>query len=521
MIGSQTPARPSGTVSLGVDELRAQDVVAVAREGWRVILSAEGRTTMSRSRSRVEALCSSGVPIYGVSTGFGALASVSIEPEKRRLLQESLVRSHAAGVGPGVEAEVVRAMMLLRSQTLARGRSGVRPAVVEALLALLNAGIVPFVPEHGSLGCSGDLAPLAHMALCLMGEGVVVNPNGSLTDSGAALTSAGLRPLTLEAKEGLSLINGLDGTLGMLLLACEDLAMLLRTADVTAAMSIEAALASDRPFAADLQTLRPHPGQAQSAQNLRRLLEGSEILASHRDALHAVQDAYSMRCTPQVLGAARDTLEFATRIAGRELQAVVDNPVVLEDGRVESNGNFHGAPLGFACDFLAIAAAEAGAIAERRLDRLLDPARSQGLPAFLAAEPGTDSGLMIAQYTAAALVADDRRLAQPASLDSIPTSAMQEDHVSMAWAAARKLRLVIDNLARILAIELVCAARALDLRGPLRPAAATAAVRDLLREHVPGPGPDRYLAPELAAAVVLVRSGAVAERARLAIGELV
>jgi histidine ammonia-lyase len=295
---------------------------------------------------------------------------------------------------------------------------------------------------------------------------------------------------------------------------------MLRTADVTAAMSVEALLGTDRVFAADLQALRPHPGQARSAANLTRLLEGSAIVASHRHTDHAVQDSYSMRCSPQVAGAARDTLEFAVQVATRELSAAIDNPVVLPDGRVESNGNFHGEPLAFACDFLAIAAAETGSIAERRVDRLLDPLRSAGLPPFLAAEPGVDSGLMLAQYTAAALVAENRLLAHPASTDSLPTSGMQEDHVSMGWSAAVKLRRVLVNLARVLAVELLCAARALELRAPLRPAAATSGVRDLVVARVGGPGPDRLLAPELAGVERLVRSGEVVAAAEAVAGEL-
>jgi histidine ammonia-lyase len=352
-----------------------------------------------------------------------------------------------------------------------------------------------------------------------VGEGEAFDGSARRVAAAEALAAAGLRPIRLEAKEGLALINGTDGMLGMLLLACADAGRLFATADVTAAMSVEALLGTDRVFAPELQALRPHPGQARSAANLHRLLQGSAIVASHRESDHAVQDSYSLRCAPQVTGAALDTLAFAEAVAGRELASAVDNPVVLEDGRVESNGNFHGAPLGFACDFLAIAAAEVGSIAERRIDRLLDPQRSAGLPAFLATEPGLNSGLMIAQYTAAALVAENRRLAQPASVDSIPTSGMQEDHVSMGWGAALKLRALLDNVAQVLAIELVCAARAVDLRAPLAPAPATAAVRALLREHgVPGPGPDRVLAPELEAAADLVRAGAVLEVARTAGG---
>jgi histidine ammonia-lyase len=483
------------------------DVVAVARGGAPVELAPDALAAMQRSRAQVDALAAGERPVYGISTGLGALAGTRIPPERRSELQHALVRSHAAGMGEPVEAEVVRGMMLLRLRTLATGRCGARPAVAEALAALLNAGVTPVVPIHGSLGASGDLAPLAHVAACLIGED-------------GALAAAGLAPLRLEAKEGISLVNGTDGMLAMLVLACEDARLLLRTADVAAAMSIEALLGTDRVFAADLQALRPHPGQAASAENLSRLLAGSAIVASHRESPHAVQDSYSMRCTPQVAGAARDTLDFAARVAERELAAAIDNPVVLADGRVESNGNFHGEPLAFACDFLAIACAEAGSIAERRVDRLLDPSRSAGLPAFLATEPGVNSGLMLAQYTAAALVAENRLLAHPASTDSVPTSGMQEDHVSMGWSAAVKLRRLLVNVARVLAVELLCAARGLELRGPLEAATATAAVRDLVTDRAGGAGPDRLLAPELAAVERLVLSGAVVAAAETAVGEL-
>jgi histidine ammonia-lyase len=400
------------------------------------------------------------------------------------------------------------------------GLSGVRPVVAEALIAMLNAEITPVVPRYGSVGCSGDLAPLAHIGLALVGEGEVVDAKGARAPAVQALKAARLKPLKLETKEGLALINGTDGMLGMLALACADAELCFRVADITAAMSAEALLGTDRPFDARLHEIRPHPGQVASAANLTRLLKDSGIVASHRHSHHAVQDSYSVRCSPQVAGAARDTLDFARRVEAVELSSVVDNPVVLETGEVESTGNFHGEPLAFAADFLAIAAAEVGAIAERRVDRLLDPHRSEGLPPFLAEQPGVNSGLMVAQYTAAALVAENRRLAAPASVDSIPTSGMQEDHVSMGWGAALKLRSVLDNLRHILAVELMSAARAQDLRRPLKAAPATGAVRDLLRKQVPGVGPDRFLAPELAAAEQLIRSGAVVGAAESVTGAL-
>jgi histidine ammonia-lyase len=485
------------------------DVIAVAREDARVELADAARAEMQRSADVVARLVDSEEPVYGVSTGFGSLANVAIPAGRREELQRALVRSHAAGMGPPVEREVVRAMMLLRARTLAMGRSGARPVVAERILDLLNAGLTPVVREHGSLGASGDLAPLAHCALVLIGEGAVLEDR-----------EVPFEPLTLEAKEGLALINGTDGMLGMLLLAAEDLQGLLKVADIAAAMSVEALLGTDRAFAEDLVGLRPQPGQAASAANLRALLAGSPIVASHRTGDDRVQDAYSLRCAPQVTGAARDTLEHAQRVAGFELLSAIDNPMVLPDGRVESCGNFHGAPIGFACDFLAIAAAEVGAIAERRTDRLLDATRSHGLPPFLTEDAGVNSGLMIAQYTQAAMVAENRRLAAPASVDSLPTSAMQEDHVSMGWGAARKLRASVANLTRIIAVELVCAAHGIDLRAPLEPGPGTGAALRAVRERVDGPGPDRHLAPDLAAAEDLIASGTLLGAVEAEIGAL-
>lgn len=488
----------STPVNLGCTGVSAADVVRVAREHARVALAPAAVDAIAASAAIVEGMAARAESVYGVSTGFGSLATTVIPAERREELQRSLIRSHAAGMGPLVETEVVRAMMLLRARTLAMGYSGVRQIVVDTILALLNNGITPPVHEHGSLGASGDLAPLSAVALALIGEG----------ECAAALADAGIEPVTLRAKEGLALINGTDGMLGMLVLALADLDMLVKVADIAAALSIEALMGTDRAFAADLMALRPHEGQTRSAQNLRRLLADSEIMASHRTDDIRVQDAYSLRCTPQVHGAARDTIAHARRVADIELISAIDNPSVMPDGRVESCGHFHGAPVGFACDFLAIATAEIGAIAERRTDRLLDRTRSHGLPPFLAEDAGVNSGMMIAHYTQAAMVAENRRLAAPASVDSLPTSAMQEDHVSMGWGAARKLRQSIANLARILAAEVVCAARGADLRQPLRPsppvAAAVAAVRNA---GIAGPGPDRWLAPDLALAEQLVISG--------------
>jgi histidine ammonia-lyase len=523
-------------IAVGVGPLTEEQLLAVARHDAPVRLDDQARKAIAASRDVIEALADDPQPHYGVSTGFGALATKHIAPEDRVALQRSLIRSHAAGSGQEVEREVVRALMTLRLSTLATGRTGVRLETAQTYAAMLNAGITPVVYEFGSLGCSGDLAPLAHCALAAMGEGTVrvstARPGGARPDAGHdgggllpaadALAAAGITPVVLREKEGLALTNGVDGMLGMLTLATHDLALLFKTADLAAAMSVEAQLGTDAVFAADLQALRPHPGQADSAANLRALLAGSGIMASHREpnACTRVQDAYSLRCSPQVHGAGRDTLAHARLVRDRELASAVDNPVITLDGRVESNGNFHGAPVAYVLDFLAICAADLASVSERRTDRFLDKARNHGLPPFLADDPGVDSGYMIAQYTQAAIVSELKRLAAPASVDSIPSSAMQEDHVSMGWSAARKLRRAVDGLAQVLAVEILTAARALDLRAPLAPAPATAAARDALRQRVAGPGPDRYLAPDIAATVELVRSGRLVAAAEAACGPL-
>jgi histidine ammonia-lyase len=540
------------TVLVGTGPVSFDDVIAVARHDARIELAPAALDDVAASRARIEALAHDTEPHYGISTGFGALATTFITADRRAQLQTSLIRSHAAGSGPEVEREVVRALMLLRLSTLMTGRTGVRVQTVQAYAAALNAGITPIVREYGSLGCSGDLAPLAHCALALTGEGQVRVParrdaalttdpavatdpavttdssatadtasEYELTDAASALAAAGIEPIRLAEKEGLALINGTDGMLGMLVLALHDLRRLLRTADIAAAMSVEGLLGTDAVFAADLQALRPQLGQGESAANLRRLLAGSPIVASHAGPEDpTVQDAYSMRCAPQVHGAARDTADHAARVAERELASAIDNPVVTVDGRVQSNGNFHGAPIGYVLDFLAIAVADVASMSERRTDRFLDVSRNKGLPPFLAHEVGVDSGLMIAQYTAAGIVSELKRLAAPASVDSIPSSAMQEDHVSMGWAAARKLRRSLDGLGRVLAIEIMTAARALDLRAPLTPGPATGAVHDLVRTRVDGPGHDRFLSPEIEAVVELVACGRVVEVAASAIGAL-
>ncbi|MFC5930545.1 histidine ammonia-lyase [Cryobacterium melibiosiphilum] len=509
------PATSTATIIVGIGPVSIADVVAVAREGASVVIAEDSRSAITASRAIVEALANDTAPHYGISTGFGALATTFIAADRRTQLQQSLVRSHAAGSGREVNRETVRGLMFLRLSTLLTGRTGVRLSTVEAYAGVLNAGITPIVREYGSLGCSGDLAPLAHCALAVMGEGTVRDAAGIERPAAEALAECGLTPVVLAEKEGLALINGTDGMLAMLALAIHDLGALLTTADVAAAMSVEALLGTDAVYAADLSALRPQAGQQVSATNLRALLAGSPIVASHQGPeCTRVQDAYSLRCAPQVHGAARDTVDHAALVADRELASAVDNPVITLDGRVESNGNFHGAPVGYVLDFLAIVVADVASMSERRTDRMLDPARNQGLPAFLAHDAGVDSGLMIAQYTAAGIVSELKRLAAPASVDSIPSSAMQEDHVSMGWAAARKLQTAIDGLGRVLAIEVMAAARALDLRAPLVPGAATGAVRDRLRETVEGPGSDRFLSPEIERAVFAVQSGDILAAAR-------
>ena len=502
------------TVQISFAPMTQRELVRIARGGETVVITDEVLSHLGQRRSDIEVLVQSGEPVYGVSTGFGSLATTFVTPEDRRKLQQALVRSHAAGVGPVVEVEVVRAMMVSRLSTLCSGVTGVRPETAQAYADLLNAHITPVVHEYGSLGCSGDLAPLAHVALVAMGEGEAFLADGRRVDGGTALAEAGLSPLVLAEKEGLALLNGTDGMLGHLLLAIEDGLELLALADVSAALSIQALRGTDRTFIAELQALRPHPGQAVSAANLLRLMANSPMVASHASDRTQVQDAYSLRCAPQVHGAARDTFAHASRVADIELASAIDNPSVLPDGRLSSNGNFHGAPVAYVLDFLAICVADVASMAERRTDRLLDVHRNYGLPPFLAAQAGVDSGLMIAQYTQAGMVSEMKRLAAPASVDSIPSSAMQEDHVSMGWHAARKLRRSLDAFADVLAIELVAASRAMALRAPLLASPATQPVVDAVNRASGGPGPDRWLAPELRAVGEVVRRGSLLSLAR-------
>ena len=490
--------------------LSVEEVVAVAIGASRAQLGLGWEEKMAPARRLVEEAVAAQAVIYGITTGFGALASTRVEGAEAADLQQNLLRSHAAGVGDPLPAELVRAMLLLRARTLAQGHSGVRPEVVRKIVELLSHDLLPVVPGQGSVGASGDLAPFAHLALPLIGEGFL-NRQGHIEPAGQALAAVGLEPLHLEAKEGLSLLNGTEGMLAMAALGVHRAERLARAADAACALSVEALLGSARPFRPEIHQLRPHPGQLVSAARIAGLIAGSEIGRSHADDFtHAVQDAYSLRCAPQVHGAVIDTLGHAREVISRELGSVVDNPLVFpETGEVISGGNFHGQPLAFVLDFMAIAATELGSISERRTDRILDPQRSAGLPAFLAARPGVNSGYMLAQYTAAALVAENRVLAHPASVGSIPTSGLQEDHVSMGWGAGRKLIQVLDNTARVLAVEMLCAVQGIEYRAPVRPGPAIAELCARIRRAVPPLTTDRPLGAEIEVVAELIEAGEI------------
>jgi histidine ammonia-lyase len=506
------PVRVGEALSIG-------DVVAVAR-GEPVEISPRATGRMEAARRVVDDQLASGHTVYGVTTGFGSLANVRLAPEEVRQLQLDLLRSHAVAVGPPLSEWETRAMLLLRAHVLALGHSGVRPAIVERLVEFLNKELLPVVPEQGSLGASGDLAPLAHLALPLIGEGQAAF-HGELMTGAMALERAGMEPLKLEPKEGLALINGTQGMLAIGALAADRGRRLAKAADVAAAMTIEAILGTDRPFDERLHRLRPHPGQQASASNLRRLLAGSGITASHRGSEHLVQDAYSLRCAPQVHGAFRDMLDHAIRVLEIEMGSVSDNPIVLPDhDEILSGGNFHGQPVSVALDALALAVVSVGSISERRLYRLLDSATNNGLPAFLVERSGLNSGFMIVQYTAASLVSESKSLAHPASIDSIPSSAGQEDHVSMGMIAARHARECVQNAEIVVALEALGAAQALELRAPLTPAPGTAAALAALREAVPFLEADRPLKADVDAAAEVVESGALVEAVERAVGPL-
>lgn len=480
--------------------------MALGRASARAVDNLDER--LAPARAIVDAAVASDEVIYGITTGFGALATSHIGRAETETLQYNLLRSHATGLGDPIPDEVVRAMLLLRARTLAQGHSGVRPIIVRKLLELLSSGLLPVIPSQGSVGASGDLAPFAHLALPLIGEGDV-RVDGAIVPTAETTFD----PVQLLTKEGLSLLNGTEGMAAMGSIAHHHAHNLAVAADAAAALSVEALYGSARPFRPEVHALRPHPGQVESAANIAGLIAGSAIIESHtEDFRHAVQDAYSLRCAPQVHGAVVDTLAHLERVLSIEMGSVVDNPIVFpETGEVVSGGNFHGQPLAFVFDFATIAVSELGSISERRTDRILDPVRSQGLPPFLATRPGVESGYMITQYVQAALVAENRVLAHPASVDSVPTSGGQEDHVSMGWGAARKLATVIDNVRRVLAIEILCATAGIEHRAPLVAGSGTSRLVALVREHVPPLTGDRSPAPDIEAVANLIESGAITE----------
>jgi histidine ammonia-lyase len=513
------------------NSLTLEDVEAVCVSGRKVELSKHADKQIDDSRKVVEGLVHSNDAIYGITTGFGKFKDVFIKHADSRKLQRNIILSHAAGLGPKFDADCVRAALLLRANALAKGFSGVRRELVQLLLDCLNNGIHPQIPELGSLGASGDLAPLAHLALVLIGEGEA-EYQGEIMTGASALKKAGLKPAVLEAKEGLALTNGTQimSALGCLLvLQAERLA---KVADIIGAMSLEAQLGSAKAFSERIQAVRPHPGQAASAKNLRSLLADSTIVASHANCT-MVQDAYSLRCMPQVHGASRQAFAHARQVFEIEINAATDNPLVFEDG-VISGGNFHGQPLAVVLDYLAIALSELANISERRTERLVNPALSNGLPAFLTKYGGLNSGFMIAQYTAAAIVSENKVLAHPASVDSIPTSANQEDHVSMGATSARKARSILHNLQRVLAIELLCATQGLDFRiteettcgggsehGKLKPGPGVEAAHKLVRQHVPFLEEDRELHGDIETAEALIADGSLLAAVEQALGPLV
>ncbi len=498
--------------------LSLEEVVRVAREGVPVELDDSARPRIRASREYVERLIAENQVVYGVTTGFGKFAQVRIEPEQTRALQRNLILSHAMGVGEPFPTEVVRAMMLLRAHSLALGYSGVRESLIELLIAMLNRGVHPIVPSQGSVGASGDLAPLAHMCLPLIGEGEA-EYQGERMAGADAMRKAGLEPIVLEAKEGLALTNGTQAMTALGALVIYDALELCTLADIAGAMSLEALKGSLRPFDAKIAEVRPHPGASLVCENFRKLGANSPIHKSHENC-DKVQDAYSLRCIPQVHGASRDALLHCKQVIEREINSATDNPLVFaESGEVLSAGNFHGQPVALAMDYAKIAIAELANISERRVEYMLDPALS-GLPAFLAKQGGLYSGLMLSQYTAASLVSENKVLAHPASVDSIPTSANQEDHVSMGLTSARQAKMILENARWVIAIEFVNAAQALEFHKPLEPGPGVKSALQAIREVVPPLEADRILAVDVSAAHTLMLSGRLRQAVESVIGKL-
>jgi len=479
--------------------------------GAPVEIDPDCRSAVERAAVIVARAAGGRAPVYGVNTGFGKLASIRIDARDTECLQRNLILSHSAGVGPPLEADVVRLIMALKMVSLGRGASGVRWQVIELLQKMLARGVLPVIPAQGSVGASGDLAPLAHMAAVMIGEGQAIL-DGTVMDGAGALARAGLHPIRLGPKEGLALINGTQVSTALALAGLFDGWRVAVTSITTGALATEAAMGSGAPFRAEIHALRGQPGQIAVAAALREMLAGSEIRESHRDGDERVQDPYCIRCQPQVAGAALDIMRQAARVLEIEANAVTDNPLVLGDGSIVSGGNFHAEPVGFAADQIAMALSELGAIAQRRISLLVDPALSFGLPAFLSPDPGLNSGLMIAEVTSAALMSENKALANPRVIDSTPTSANQEDHVSMACHGARRLGEMVENLAGIIAIEALAGVQGIELRAPLKTSPALAAHMETLRSHVPALGQDRQISPDIVQARELVCKGALLPR---------
>ena len=505
-------------ISIDGNSLTLADVVRVARLRETVEISATGRQQLAASRAIVEKLLDSTTPVYGISTGFGNLSQIWISPEEREALQRNLILSHAAGVGECLSEDVVRSAMLMRANSLVKGYSGIRPATVDMLLELLNRGVYPAVPSKGSVGASGDLSPLSHIALVLMGEGKAFVA-GKLVTGAEALAAVGLSPVAFAAKEGLALINGTQIMTAVGALVVHDAALLMKAADIAAAMSLEALRGTRTAYDERISRIRPHPGQLVTSGNLLKLTDDSRIMESHEHC-GKVQDAYSLRCVPQVHGASKDAVRRARETIEIEMNSATDNPLIFPDtGEVISGGNFHGQPVALVMDYLKTALAEIGSISERRVNRMLD-AHLSDLPPFLTAYPGVDSGLMITQYTAAALVSENKVLAHPACVDSIPTSANQEDHVSMGTIAARQSREILENVRHVIAIEMLVAAQGLDFLKPLEPGVGVRAAHQAVRTEVPHLEEDRVPAEDIATVYRLLVSEAIVNQAEAVVGDL-
>lgn len=505
-------------IALGVTGTTLEDLVEIARNNTGVELTEESRRLIGSARRLVDRWVKEGKVIYGITTGFGALSGITISGEDTRKLQINILKSHAAGVGEALDDETVRAVLSLRIKDLARGNSGIRLETVNQLIEFLNRGLYPVIPEQGSVGASGDLAPLAHLALVLIGEGGATY-QGERLDGLEALHRAGLKPLQLEAGEGLALVNGTQVSTAIAGLALYDAIRLSKMADIAAAISLEVLMGSRTEFDPRIHALRPHPGQAAVADNMSRIVANSEIISSHKDCSR-VQDAYTLRCSPQVHGASKDALSYARGVLETEINSSTNNPLfITETGEFLLGGNFHGQPIALVTDFACMAVSELANISERRIERLVNPQLS-GLPAFLVSDGGLNSGFMIAQYTAASLVSENKILSHPACVDSIPTSANKEDHVSMSTIAARKLKTITRNAQNVIAIELMCAAQAMDLFTNLRPGEGTSVAYNAIRRAIPSLEEDRVLANDIRTIAQLMKDGTILESVERAVGEL-